>query len=35
VKQIASDSGISEYQTRRLLYPLVKNRLLRLREPSR
>jgi hypothetical protein len=35
VKQIASDSGISEYQARRLLYPLVKNRLLRLREPSR
>jgi len=34
VKQIASDSALSEYQTVRLLYPLVKNRLLRLREPS-
>jgi hypothetical protein len=34
VKQIATDSGLSEYQTMRLLYPLVKNRLLRLREPA-
>jgi len=34
VKQIALDSGLSEYHTCRLLYPLVRNRLLRLREPS-
>ena len=34
VKQIALDSGLSEYHTCRLLYPLVKNRLIRLREPS-
>ncbi len=32
VKQIALDSGFSEYHTRRLLYPLVANRLIRLRE---
>jgi hypothetical protein len=35
VKQIALDSGLSEYHTCRLLYPLVRNRLIRLREPSR
>jgi Domain of unknown function (DUF4388) len=34
VKQIALDSGLSEYHTCRLLYPLVRNRLIRLREPS-
>ncbi len=31
VKQIALDSGLSEYHTCRLLYPLVANRLIRLR----
>ncbi len=35
VKQIALESGLSEYHTCRLLYPLVKNRFLRLREPTR
>ena len=34
VKQIALDSGLSEYHTCRLLYPLVRNRLIRLRKPS-
>jgi hypothetical protein len=34
VKQIALDSGISEYHTCRLLYPLVANRLIRLRAPT-
>jgi hypothetical protein len=34
VKQIALESGLSEYHTCRLLYPLVTNRLIRLREPS-
>jgi hypothetical protein len=34
VKQIALASGLSEYHTCRLLYPLVANRLIRLREPS-
>lgn len=34
VKQIASESGLSEYHTSRLLYPLVANRLIRLRAPS-
>ncbi len=35
LKEIALDSGLSEYHTCRLLYPLVANRLIRLREPSR
>jgi hypothetical protein len=34
VKQIAADSGLSEYHTCRLLYPLLLNRLIRLRAPS-
>jgi hypothetical protein len=34
LKEIARDSGLSEYHTCRLLYPLVANRLIRLREPS-
>jgi hypothetical protein len=34
VKQIALDSGLSEYHTCRLLYPLVRNQLIRLRKPS-
>ncbi len=34
VQQIARDSGLSEYHTCRLLYPLVANRLIRLRPPS-
>ena len=32
--EIARESGLSEYQVCRLLYPLVTNNLLRLREPS-
>lgn len=35
LKEIALDSGLSEYHTCRLLYPLLANRLIRLREPSR
>jgi hypothetical protein len=35
VKEIALDSGLSEYHTCRLLYPLVANRLIRLRERPR
>jgi hypothetical protein len=35
LKEIALDSGLSEYHTCRLLYPLIANRLIRLREPSR
>jgi hypothetical protein len=34
VKQIALESGLSEYHVSRLLYPLLKNRLIRLREPG-
>jgi Domain of unknown function (DUF4388) len=34
VKQIALDSGLSEYHICRLLYPLVANHLIRLRAPS-
>lgn len=34
LKDIALDSGLSEYHTCRLLYPLIRNRLIRLREPS-
>ena len=34
VKQIALDSNLSEYHACRLLYPLVANRLIRLRAPS-
>jgi hypothetical protein len=31
--EIARDAGLSEYHVSRLMYPLVKNRLIRLREP--
>jgi len=34
LKEIALDSGLSEYRTCRLLYPLIRNRLIRLCEPS-
>lgn len=33
--EIAQASGLSEYQVCRLLYPLVRNKLIRLREPDR
>jgi Domain of unknown function (DUF4388) len=33
LKQIAHESGLSEYHTCRLLYPLLANNLLRLRDP--
>lgn len=35
LKQIASESGMSEYHTCRLLYPLVSNGLIRLLDPGR
>ena len=35
VKELAEAASISEYNTCRLLYPLVANQLIRLREPSR
>jgi Domain of unknown function (DUF4388) len=35
LKDIAKEAGLSEYQVCRLLYPLVRNRLIRLCEPSR
>jgi hypothetical protein len=35
LKEIAKESGLSEYQICRLLYPLVTNKLIRLREPTR
>ena len=35
VKELGEAASISEYNTCRLLYPLVANQLIRLREPSR
>ena len=35
VKELAEAASISEYNTCRLLYPLIVNRLIRLREPVR
>jgi hypothetical protein len=33
LRDIARDSGLSDYQVCRLIYPLVRNHLIRLREP--
>ncbi|MGH9324073.1 MAG: DUF4388 domain-containing protein [Vicinamibacteria bacterium] len=35
LEEIAHESGLSEYHVCRLLYPLLTNQLIRLREPSR
>ena len=35
VKELAEAASISEYHTCRLRYPLIVNRLIRLREPVR
>ena len=34
VKEVARAAQLSDYHTCRLLYPLIANRLIRLREPS-
>jgi hypothetical protein len=35
LSEIARESGLSEFQICRLLYPLITNKLIRLREPTR